>query len=138
MYRKSRLSATAPALFLARAPGVAQPSTSLCSSASLHLLPARVKSRATVRSYIITYKQPVFPVASGGMHPGLVPELMEFMGKDVIIQAGGGIHGHPEGTRIGATAMRQAVDAVLAGLELEEYAKTHKELSEAVELWGRK
>ncbi|HHQ45440.1 MAG TPA: type III ribulose-bisphosphate carboxylase, partial [Candidatus Altiarchaeales archaeon] len=82
--------------------------------------------------------KPVFPVASGGMHPGLVSELMEFMGKDVIIQAGGGIHGHPEGTRIGATAMRQAVDATLKGITLEEYSKTHKELSGAVKLWGRK
>jgi ribulose 1,5-bisphosphate carboxylase large subunit-like protein len=31
--------------------------------------------------------------------------------------------------------MRQAVDAVLEGKTLDEYAKTHKELKTALELW---
>jgi len=79
--------------------------------------------------------KPVLPVASGGLHPGLVPALMETFGKDFVIQAGGGIHGHTDGTFAGATAMRQAVDAVLEGKTLEEYAETHKELRTALELW---
>jgi ribulose-bisphosphate carboxylase large chain len=79
--------------------------------------------------------KPVMPVASGGLHPRLVPALMETFGKDFIIQAGGGIHGHTNGTFAGATAMRQAVDATLKGTPLEEYAKTHKELSAAMALW---
>jgi len=79
--------------------------------------------------------KPVLPVASGGLHPGLVPSLMELFGKDFVIQAGGGIHGHSDGTFAGATAMRQAVDATLEGKTLEEYAKTHKELKTALELW---
>jgi ribulose-bisphosphate carboxylase large chain len=79
--------------------------------------------------------KPVMPVASGGLHPRLVPALMETFGKDFVIQAGGGIHGHTDGTRAGATAMRQAVDATLKGVSLEEYAKTRKELRVAIELW---
>jgi ribulose-bisphosphate carboxylase large chain len=79
--------------------------------------------------------KPVLPVASGGLHPGLVPALMETFGKDFVIQAGGGIHGHTDGTFAGATAMRQAVDAVLEGKTLEEYAETRKELRTALELW---
>lgn len=79
--------------------------------------------------------KPVMPVASGGLHPRLVPALIETFGKDVVIQAGGGIHGHTEGTVAGARAMRQAVDAVLKGTSLEEYAETHKELQIALELW---
>jgi ribulose-bisphosphate carboxylase large chain len=79
--------------------------------------------------------KPVLPVASGGLHPRLVPALLETFGNDVVIQAGGGIHGHPDGTALGAKAMRQAVDATLNGLSLEEYAKTHKELEAALELW---
>ena len=51
----------------------------------------------------------VLPVASGGLHPRLVPALMETFGDDFVIQAGGGIHGHPDGTICGAKAMRQAV-----------------------------
>jgi len=77
----------------------------------------------------------VLPVASGGLYPGLVPVLMKFFGNDFVIQAGGGIHGHTDGTVAGATAMRQAVDATLNGTSLQEYAKTHKELSVALELW---
>ena len=79
--------------------------------------------------------KPVLPVASGGLHPKLVPALMEYFGKDFVIQAGGGIHGHTEGTFAGATAMRQAVDATLEGKTLGEYAETHKELKAALKLW---
>jgi len=79
--------------------------------------------------------KPVLPVASGGLHPRLVPALMKTFGKDFVIQAGGGIHGHTDGTFAGATAMRQAVDATLEGKTLEEYAKTHKELKTALALW---
>ncbi|MCS7096761.1 MAG: RuBisCO large subunit C-terminal-like domain-containing protein, partial [Nitrososphaerota archaeon] len=75
----------------------------------------------------------VMPVASGGLHPGLVPSLIKFFGKDLIIQAGGGIHGHAGGTVAGARAMRQAIEACLNGVSLEEYAKTHEELRAALE-----
>jgi ribulose-bisphosphate carboxylase large chain len=79
--------------------------------------------------------KPVLPVASGGLHPRLVPALIETFGNDFVIQAGGGIHGHPEGTVAGAKAMRQAVDATLFGRTLEEYAKNHQELALALKQW---
>ena len=78
-----------------------------------------------------------FPVASGGLHPGMIPELVEILGKDIIIQAGGGVHGHPDGTAAGATAMRQAVDATMEGVSLEDYAKDHPELGKALEKWSK-
>jgi ribulose-bisphosphate carboxylase large chain len=79
--------------------------------------------------------KPVLPVASGGLYPTLVPALLENFGNDVIIQAGGGIHGHPDGTVAGAKAMRQAISAVLSGVTLKEYAKSHKELKIALDHW---
>lgn len=79
-----------------------------------------------------------FPVASGGVHPTVVPINVLTLGKDIVIQAGGGIHGHPNGTRAGATAMRQAIDASVKGIPLDEYAKDHKELSLAIQQWGQK
>ncbi|MFH2110235.1 MAG: type III ribulose-bisphosphate carboxylase [Candidatus Bathyarchaeota archaeon] len=79
--------------------------------------------------------KPVLPVASGGLHPGMVPALMEIFGEDVVIQLGGGIHGHPDGTVKGATAARQAVDAVLRGYTLKDYAKDHPELARALTKW---
>ncbi len=80
--------------------------------------------------------KPVFPVSSGGLHPGHIPFLVKHLGKDLIIQAGGGVHGHPQGTRAGAQAMRQAVDAVMKKQNLKSYAKTHEELREALKKWG--
>ncbi|MEM5855360.1 MAG: type III ribulose-bisphosphate carboxylase [Candidatus Aenigmatarchaeota archaeon] len=77
----------------------------------------------------------VMPVASGGISPVDIPKIFEIFGKDVVIQAGGGIHGHRLGTRSGAIAMRQAVEAVVDGVSLEEYAKTHEELKIALEEW---
>jgi ribulose-bisphosphate carboxylase large chain len=79
--------------------------------------------------------KPVLPVASGGLHPRLVPALLETFGNDVVIQAGGGIHGHRDGTVAGATAMRQAVQATLERKTLQDYAENHKELKGALELW---
>jgi len=80
--------------------------------------------------------KPVLPVASGGLHPGMVPDLMDIFGKDFIMQAGGGIHGHPEGTVKGAVAMRQAVSSVLKGIDINDYAKDHKELDLALKTWS--
>ena len=80
--------------------------------------------------------KPVMPVASGGLHPGLVPPLIRFFGKDFVIQAGGGIHGHPDGTKAGAIAMRQAVAATLQGISLKTYARNHDELKVALKTWG--
>ncbi|MCK4844969.1 MAG: ribulose 1,5-bisphosphate carboxylase [Candidatus Heimdallarchaeota archaeon] len=78
-----------------------------------------------------------FPVASGGLYPAKIPNLVKYGGNNVIIQAGGGIHGHPDGTRKGAMAMRQALDATLKGISLDEYAKDHQELAKALERWGK-
>jgi ribulose-bisphosphate carboxylase large chain len=78
----------------------------------------------------------VFPVSSGGLQPGNVHRELEVLGNDIVLQAGGGIHGHPDGTAAGARAMRQAVDAWMEGFTLEEYAKDHVELARALAKWG--
>lgn len=79
----------------------------------------------------------VFPVASGGLDPLMIPALYKIFGKDVIMQFGGGIHGHPKGTIPGAIAARQALDAALKNISLEKYAQSHKELGEALEKWKK-
>ena len=82
--------------------------------------------------------KPVLSVSSGGLHPGHVPYLVKHLGKDIVIQMGGGIHGHPNGTFRGAIAARQAVDAAMKGISLKEFAKNHIELRDALELWTKK
>jgi len=80
--------------------------------------------------------KPVFPTSSGGLHPGTLPIVLETLGKDLIIQVGGGVMGHPDGPKAGGKAVRQAIDATIKGIKLEEYAKDHKELQRALEKWG--
>lgn len=77
-----------------------------------------------------------FPVPSAGIHPGMVPLLINDFGVDSIINAGGGVHGHPGGAQGGGKAFRQAIDTVLQGKTLEEGALEHDELKTALTLWG--
>ena len=77
-----------------------------------------------------------FPVPSAGIHPGLTPKLITDFGIDSIINAGGGIHGHPGGATAGGKAFVQAIDAVLNNQSLQEAARDHSELATAIELWG--
>ncbi|MED4015011.1 2,3-diketo-5-methylthiopentyl-1-phosphate enolase [Sutcliffiella cohnii] len=78
------------------------------------------------------------PVPSAGIHPGLVPLLINDFGQESVINAGGGVHGHPDGAAGGAKAFRQAVDAVLEGKTLGEAAAEKEELQKALQLWGEK
>ena len=81
--------------------------------------------------------KPVLPVSSGGVHPGIIPDILDILGNDIGLLVSGGIHGHPKGTRAGAIAALQAIDAHMHGIKLEDYAKKHKELAQALEKWGR-
>jgi ribulose-bisphosphate carboxylase large chain len=78
----------------------------------------------------------VLPMASGGLHPGLVPELVERCGTNIGIQAGGGVHGHPDGTHEGAKALRAAVEAAASGRPIEDAAADEPALATALEQWG--
>ncbi|MFB6171378.1 MAG: type III ribulose-bisphosphate carboxylase [Haloarculaceae archaeon] len=78
----------------------------------------------------------VLPVASGGLHPGIVPELLDRLGTNLIVQAGGGVHGHPDGTHAGARALRAAVEAAASGTPIERAAEETPELAAALEKWG--
>ncbi|MFH1365405.1 MAG: type III ribulose-bisphosphate carboxylase [archaeon] len=79
--------------------------------------------------------KPVLAVASGGLHPRIAAKIIKIMGNNVVLQAGGGIHGHPLGTLAGARAMRQMVEASMQGKTLAEYSKTHRELAIALQIW---
>jgi len=80
--------------------------------------------------------KPVFPTCSGGLHPGLVSKLIRIVGTNIIVQAGGGVWGHPDGGRAGAIALRQAIEAAMSGESLRSCARDHRELRRALETWG--
>jgi 2,3-diketo-5-methylthiopentyl-1-phosphate enolase len=79
-----------------------------------------------------------FPVPSAGIHPGLVPSILRDFGLEVVVNAGGGVHGHPMGAAAGGRAFRQAIEANVQGMTLTQYAKDHPELHAAITTWGVK
>ena len=80
--------------------------------------------------------KPTLILPGGGTIPTVVPQIMQIMGEDICLAAGGGVHGHPDGSRAGAKAMRQAIDAAMNHVSLGEYAETHPELAVALKAWG--
>jgi len=80
--------------------------------------------------------KPTLAVASGGLHPGSIPKLMRYMGKNIVMQFGGGCHWHPKGTRFGAMAIRQATEGVMKGIPLRTYMKKHQELKDAIDKYS--
>jgi len=80
--------------------------------------------------------KPTFPMPSGGITPSMVPDVMRDLGNDIVIGAGGGIHAHPQGPVAGGKAFRQAIDATMQGISLEDYSKDHPELEAAHRQWA--
>jgi ribulose-bisphosphate carboxylase large chain len=79
------------------------------------------------------------PVASGGLHPGVLPLVIEAAETvDIAMTAGGGVHGNPMGTEAGARAFRLAAECGVRREPLEEAAKRSPELAAALERWGTK
>ena len=95
---------------------------------------------ATTRNliYPMGNLKPTMPMPSGGITPQNVQDIVNALGRDIMIGSGGGIHAHPQGPRAGARALRQAIDAAMKGIKLEEYAKEHEELGVALGVWGKK
>ncbi|MHA1370066.1 MAG: RuBisCO large subunit C-terminal-like domain-containing protein [Promethearchaeota archaeon] len=92
------------------------------------------------QTYPLLHIRPTMPMPSGGITPNMVPAAVRDAGKDIMIGSGGGIHAHPEGPTAGAKAFRQAIDAVMHGKKLKEYAKETNchELGVSLGLWKGK
>jgi ribulose-bisphosphate carboxylase large chain len=74
------------------------------------------------------------PIVSGGLNPVRLKPFIDVMENvDFITTMGSGVHAHPGGTQDGAKALVQACDAYLQKIDIEEYAKTNKELAQAIE-----
>ena len=79
------------------------------------------------------------PIISGGLNPTLLKKFIEVAGTvDFITTMGAGCHAHPDGTKAGATALVQSLEAYEKKIPIEKYAKTHKELARAIEFFFKK
>jgi ribulose-bisphosphate carboxylase large chain len=76
---------------------------------------------------------PVFSSAQTGLQ---AHDTFNAIGHaDLIVTAGGGIFGHPDGVAAGVSALRQAWDAAESGINLQTYAQSHPELARALTFW---
>ncbi|NKB65859.1 MAG: ribulose 1,5-bisphosphate carboxylase [Candidatus Latescibacteria bacterium] len=77
------------------------------------------------------------PVLSSGQWGGQAPETYARTGSvDLMYLAGGGMISHPGGPAAGCTAIRQAWEAAVTGVGLEEYAQTRPQLRQSLEKFG--
>ncbi|MFH1917915.1 MAG: ribulose-bisphosphate carboxylase, partial [Nanoarchaeota archaeon] len=78
------------------------------------------------------------PIISGGLNPTKLKQFIDVMGEiDFITTMGAGCHAHPKGTNSGAKALVQSMEAYKKGIDIEEYAKNHKELAEAIKFFSK-
>ncbi|MBP2231757.1 ribulose-bisphosphate carboxylase large chain [Azospirillum agricola] len=81
----------------------------------------------------------VMPAFSSGQWAGTVPVTWEAVGTaDLLFMSGGGIMAHPDGPAAGVLGIRQAWDAVRAGVSLDAAARDHAELRRALDFFGKK
>jgi ribulose-bisphosphate carboxylase large chain len=80
----------------------------------------------------------VMPVVSSGQWGGQAPETYrQTKTLDLMYLAGGGIIAHPGGAAAGVAANRQAWQAAAAGAPLDEFARQHSELRQAIDFFGK-
>lgn len=79
-----------------------------------------------------------FPMPCAGVYPGLAPVIVGEYGTDIIIPAGGGMLGHPDGYTAGARAWQQAIAGALSEDDFLDFARRPEnlELRRAIEKWG--
>ena len=108
---------------------------SLWSSLQVCSVEEELRTSQTLRAPFYHIRR-TWPMPAAGMYPGVVEALLQEHGVDFIVPAGGGMLGHPMGYKAGAMAWRQAIDAVLSGMTLQEAAQKHPEFRAAAETWG--
>lgn len=78
------------------------------------------------------------PVFSSGQSAGQAPDTYTALGTtDLMYLAGGGIAGHPMGAAAGVRSLRQAWEAAIDGVPLEDHARQRPELATALDTYGR-
>ncbi|MFN4155324.1 MAG: RuBisCO large subunit C-terminal-like domain-containing protein [Paracoccaceae bacterium] len=81
----------------------------------------------------------VMPVFSSGQWAGTLPHTLRRIGSDdLMFLAGGGIMAHPHGPAAGLQSLREAHEASVAGVPLEQAAQSRSALAAALATFGKK
>lgn len=101
------------------------------------------ESDAEVLDSIAAVREPLLgigstvPVLSSGQWAGLAHATYAAVGtSDVLVLAGGGIHGHPEGAAAGVRSMRAAWASAERGESLADALSSSPEMRRAVDAFG--
>jgi ribulose-bisphosphate carboxylase large chain len=101
------------------------------------------ESDADVLDAIAAVREPLLgltstvPVLSSGQWGGLAHATYRAVGTtDVLVLAGGGIHGHPDGSAAGVTSMRDAWESAARGDSVEDALASSTALRRASERFG--
>ncbi len=87
----------------------------------------------------IEFASNVMPVVSSGQWAGQAVDTYKAIGNfDLMYVCGGGIVAHPSGIAAGVTSITQAWEAAAKGETLEQYAKEHTELREALDFFEKR
>jgi ribulose-bisphosphate carboxylase large chain len=86
----------------------------------------------------ISFDDRVLPAFSSGQWAGTAQATFDAVHHtDVLFLSGGGIMAHPAGPAAGVTSIRQAWGAVTANLPIEDAARQHDELRQAIAFFGQ-
>ena len=95
-----------------------------------------IRNRARTLTGRSKYLKPMIPILSGGLHPGNIEWNIRNIGHKVILQAGSGVLGHPDGARAGGQAMRKIVDGLMMGQRTIEISRKNNVVLAALKKWG--
>jgi 3-oxoisoapionate-4-phosphate decarboxylase len=93
-----------------------------------------VRSYKAVTTPLFSDEDVALPVIGSGQWGGQAPDTIAATGgsTELLYLCGGGIVSHPGGPGAGVKAVKQAWEAAVAGIPLEDYAKEHVELAQSI------
>jgi 2,3-diketo-5-methylthiopentyl-1-phosphate enolase len=91
-----------------------------------------------ISSAPMAHIKPMFTQTGGSINPINASTVLNDVGNNVMLVAGGSVQAHPMGLTAGIKAFRQAIEAYNNGISLKEAAAANSELGKAWDLWGEK
>jgi len=97
-----------------------------------------VKANVSACLYDMKGIKKILPIPGGSDSAVTLPLMFEKLKTiDFSMVPGRGVFNHPMGPEAGARSLRQAWEAISKGKTIQEYSKTHKELSSSIDAFAK-